>query len=350
MIKRQRFEFWQHRKENIMKNKLKLIALITAALTLLFAVTGCNTSDSSKNPDSSASSKVIRIGDQANYFTAKVALDKGFFEEEFGDEYEIKLSTFTNGPAATEAFIAGEIDFALYADTPAVQALANGTDIRIISTLWDSEDCFKVIAGKDSGIDTLADIKGKKVGFEAGTNDHKILIKLLEAQGLTMNDITAINLSSSENASALISGDIDAFFGQEPNLDNIISQTGGKIVGDNSGLTMLGAYVIADNAYAQANPDITASLLKVFDKTDKWMAENVDEAAEIVAGYTGGSKDDLKKYYESREWNTIWNDELTDSINDTIQFSYDLGNIKELFDASDLVDTAYLKKAGLYQE
>lgn len=338
-----------------MKNKWKWITALALALILSLSMIGCgNSGGESSSSESGGSekegSKEIRIGDQANYFTAKIALEKGFFKEEFGDDYEITLSTFTNGPAATEAFIAGEIDFALYADTPAVQALANGTDIRIISSLWYSPDCFKVIAGKDTGMESLADIKGKKIGFEAGTNDHKILTKILDSQNLTMDDIKAINLSSSENASALISGDIDAFFGQEPNLDNIISQTGGKIIGDNSGLTLLGAYVIADNEYAKANPDVTTSLLKVFDKADQWMAENPDEAAEIVAEYTGGSAEDLKKYYESREWSTVWNDELTASIDDTIQFSYDLGNIKEVFDVSELVDTTYLEEAGLYQK
>lgn len=165
-----------------------------------------------------------------------------------------------------------------------------------------------------------------------------------------MNDITPINLSSSDNVAALISGDIDAFFGQEPNLDNIINQTGGRIVGDNSGLTMLGAYVIADNTYAKENPETTVNLLKALDKADEWIEENEEEASEIVAGYTGGTTQDLKKYYESREWQTTWSDDITSSIQDTIQFSYDQGNIKEAFDVFDLVDTTYLEKAGLYEK
>lgn len=331
-----------------MKNKLKIIVIMAAVFALTLTGCGNSATEEKTETETTAESKVIRIGDQPKYFTVKVALEKGFFEEEFGDEYEVELSSFVDGPTATQAFIAGEIDFALYGDTPAVNAFSSGTDIRIISPLYSSDDSFKVIAGKDSGITTTADFKGKRIAFQAGTNDHKMLLKLLESQNLTIDDITAINLGESEDVAALISGDVDAVFASEPNIDTVLEQTGGRIVEGTAGIAVLGVYVIADNQYAKANPDIAAGVLRVFDKTNKWILENEDEAAEIVANYVGGSADDLKKFYDSEEWVTTWNDEFTEGVEDTIKFSYDQGSIKEIFDVFDLVDTTYLEKAGLY--
>lgn len=338
-----------------MKNKLKTIGILAAALLLVLG--GCGSSGdtgesgtASKAEGGKTESKVIRIGDQSNYYTAKVAVEKGFLKKEFGDDYTFELSTFADGPAATEAFVAGQIDFALYGDTAAVQAYANGTDIRIISSFMESPDGFKLIVGKNSGIETLADLKGKRIAFSAGSNDHKLILKFLEAANLTTADVTLVNLASADNIPALAKGEIDAFLGQEPNIDNILEQTGGKIIADNKGIETSAVFVLVDQAYAQANSDNVVRLLKAFAQATEWMEDNQEEAHKLVADYNGSSVENLKKYYETRQWSITWNNELTKAVQGTIDFAYDQGNIPEKFDVFDLADTSYLEKAGLYQK
>lgn len=336
-----------------MKNTRKWIQKITVlfAITALTAVaiTGCGKAHA-KESATTGETKVIRFGDQANYFTTKVAIKKGFLQEEFGDEYTFELATFANGPAATEAFVAGQIDIGEYGDTPAVQAFANGTDIRIISTLWESDEAYALIAGANSGIETLADLKGKKLAYGAGTNPHKLLLQILASQNLSEQDVTLVNISSSEQTAALLKGDVDTIFASQPNIESTVEKTGGKVLTTNKDYETAVTLILADNDFATANKDTVARILKVFDKTNQWMAENQEEAAQIVADYNGVSPETVLKYYETREWKVGWSEDNQKAITSTIQFSYDLGNITTLFDADEIVDTTYLQSAGLYQK
>lgn len=340
--------------------KKKFIAFVMATVLSVGILSGCgkekssNTNGSNRDnapaADELNTARTIRLGDQASYFTSKVALKKGFLAEEFGDEYEFTLSSFTNGPAATEAFVAGEIDIALYGDVPAVQAFANGTDIRIISSLWTSENAYAVLAGPNSGIDTIEDLKGKNLGFTAGTNGHIFILKVLEKAGLKESDVTLVNVSGADSVPALISGDVDTIIISQPKFDLNIEQTGGKIITTNAETNLAAVFVLADNGFASKNPEIVQRILKVYDKTNAWIAENPEEATKIVAEYNGTDEESNKKYYETHDWVIGWSQDLTDTIKSTIEFSYNQGNIISKFDASELIDTSYLEAAGLYSK
>lgn len=352
----------------------KKIVVMTSILTLLaFALTGCksaaavrmtdapvretaedDTDAENKTKENQAGNlnpaRTIRIGDQGNYFTAKVALLKGFLEEEFGSEYTFELYTFANGPASTEAFVSGQIDLAQYGDVPAAQAFANGTDVRIISSLWVSDSAYNILGSKDSGIETIKDLEGRTIGFSAGTNPHKFLLQVLESAGLTENNVTLVNLSAADSQAAFLSGDVDAIMSDSTTAGKFIEENGAKVIVDNHDYDVAATLILAKNDFAQENPDTVSRILKVFNETNKWIADNQEEAEQIVADYAGVPIEDAKNYYEHREWSIGWSDELTQTIANTIQFSYEQGNISTLFEADELIDTSYLEAAGLYSK
>ena len=172
--------------------------LIVAAAVLTFtigALTGCGAeSAKAKESDELNGARTIRIADQPYYYTAKVALQKGFLAEEFGDDYKFEISLFENGTLINEAITAGEIDIAAYGDAPAIQGFANGIDVKIISTLWVSDNAYALVAGPNSGIESTADLKGKNLAFRAGTAPHQLLLKILDKEGLSESDVTLVNL------------------------------------------------------------------------------------------------------------------------------------------------------------
>ena len=325
--------------------KKNMIAL--TFILIVSVLTGCGSGNKSQAENLNLQ-RTIRNGDQANYFTAKVALLKGFLEEEFGDEYEFELYTFANGPASTEAFVSGQIDLAQYGDVPAVQAFANGTDVRIISSLWVSDSAYNILAGKESGIETIEDLEGKTIGFSAGTNPHKFLLQVLEAAGLTENNVTLVNLSTADSQAAFLSGDVDAIMSDSTTAVKFIEENQAKVLVDNHDYDIAATFILAKNDFAQENPETVSRILKVFDKTNNWIAENQEEAEQIVADYAGISLEDAKSYYQFRDWTIGWSEELTRTIANTVQFSYGQGNISTSFEADELIDTSYLEAAGLY--
>jgi len=325
--------------------KIKLVKRIIVMAMIVVVLVGCGKSNAKTASTNLNQAKSIRIGDQGTYFTAKVAYVKGFFKEEFGEDFEITISTFANGPASTEALTANGIDFAFFGDVPAVVGNANNNDIKVISSFWNAEEGYYLIARKDSGINTLADIKGKRIAFGAGTNSHKLILKFLKAVNLTESDVQMINLASNTNA-ALVKGDVDLITGSQPTLDTVLGQVNGKVVATSKGYDSCIVVALGKSEFMEANPDITARYLKVLDKTNKWMAENVDEASQIVATFTNTEKADARKYYDTRTWEIGFSDDLKAILADTLDFSYKQGVVTNN-DVKILYDDSYIKAAGL---
>ena len=331
----------------------KTIALVATVVLVFGALTGCGSKNvniaSASDSTKGNQAKTITIADQANYYTAKVALKKGFLAEEFGDEYNFDVQIFANGPAINEAMTAGRIEIAEYGDTPAIQAFANDIDVKIISTLWESDNAYALIAGAETGIESTGDLKGKRIGYQAGTTLHQFALKILEKEGLTPSDVTLVNISSTEGIAALSKGEIDTVFTAPP-FENAIEQTGGKLITTNKEYYVQPVFILANGTFAKENPEFVSRLLKVFDETNKWIVENVDEATKIVSDFNGADEATVRGYYDNRDWVIGWHNDLTENLSDSIQFSYDNGNITSLFDANDLVDTSYLESAGLYKK
>ena len=142
---------------------------------------------------------------------------------------------------------------------------------------------------------------------------------------------------------------MDTIIAQQP-FDDVLEQTGGKIIVTNKDYHLQPIFALAQGEFASKNPDIVSRLLKVYDKTNKWIAENIDEATKIVSDFNGLDPEGCRQYYETRDWVIGWDTQFNDSLTGSIQFALDNGNITESFDQSELVDTSYLESAGLYSK
>jgi aliphatic sulfonates family ABC transporter substrate-binding protein len=291
----------------------------------------------------------LAIGHNLNYFPIIIAYEKGFLKEEFGDALKIEIPYFANGPVQNEAFIAGKIDIVNAGDLPTIQLWANGTDIQVISYLWDAPGGHSLVANKRSGIRTLSDLKGKKITSEFGSSAYKLVLTFLASQGLGANDAELVHLKRPEALIALKRGVVDAAATDEPFIsealrdDNIVEITTSKDYG--------GVYCVAfvRTEFAQKNPQIVSRYLKVIKKANDWIARNVDEATRIVMKFMGsGDFEGTKKYLKDRIWPVAADQGLIDRLNDTIKFCRDQKLItRDDLDAKNLVNGAYIKEAGL---
>ena len=291
----------------------------------------------------------LGIGQNINYFPIIVAYEKGFLKNEFGDTLKIEIPHFLNGPAQNEALKADQIDIANMGDLPAIQLWANGTDIQVISYLFDAPDEHNLVANKRSGINTLADLKNKKISSEFGTSSYKLTLKFLASQGLDENDVELVPLKRSEAIAALKQGVVDAATFEEPFLSEALRDDNIVKISTARGYDNMYGVTFVRTEYAKENPQIVSRYLKAIKKANDWIVQNADEATRIVAGFMG-SNDFVttKKSIENRTWLVGVDQELIDRLNDTIKFCREQEMItRDDLDAKNLVNDVYVKEAGI---
>jgi sulfonate transport system substrate-binding protein len=125
--------------------------------------------------------------------------------------YKVEYHEFNSGQLEVEAMNAGAIDFGGWSEIPLAFAAASHARIRTIAVLKGDVNDQAVLVPKQSTIRSIADLKGKRVGYVRATTSHYFLLRMLWQAGLSFNDIQAINLGVTDGATAFRSGDLDAW-------------------------------------------------------------------------------------------------------------------------------------------
>ncbi len=192
-----------------------------------------------------------------------------------------KVVTFASGRLALDALVGGSIAIATAAETPVVFANINGLPVRIIGTLNHHEP-FDLVASKE--IKTPADIKGKRIGYAQGTNAHYYLARLLAENGLTLADITAVNLSPGDFVTSLINGSLDAFIWTEPHLSQAVAQGGDKVhVIHIPKLYETYSSIITLQSTIDEKPELLVKALKALIAADAYIKANPQASIDVVA-------------------------------------------------------------------
>jgi ABC-type nitrate/sulfonate/bicarbonate transport system substrate-binding protein len=225
----------------------------------------------------------ITLGAETSLLTAAVwiADEKGFFEEQGID---LEIEEFESGKASFNDMLNGGVEISTVAPTPIMFSSFERDDFSIFATFVSSKEDVKVIARKDSGINQVSDLIGKKIGTPAGTTGQFFLSVFLIRRGISYSDIEEVDISPSKLPSALNSGEVDAIVIWEPHAFNTK-----KLLGDN--YVQLPSSDIYDesfnfmvmNNYAKNNPEKLVRFLKSIDEATKFIENNKKESQKIVA-------------------------------------------------------------------
>ena len=204
------------------------------------------------------------IADDANYVASLLKLS-GEQEKLASD---VSYANFTSGPLRLEAIRAGAAQVGAVGDVPPILAQFSGANVIIVGAVVTSGPGNLLTTAPDSGIKTLADLKGKRVGINAGTAQQATVLRNLKASGLTIADIQPINLGLAEFADALRGNQIDAAVLKQPDRARYLKSVEGQgdaralenAPGTNTNIKYLYASVSAlqDPAQASAIRDFVA--------------------------------------------------------------------------------------------
>ena len=222
---------------------------------------------------------VIRIGYQ-KYGTLVLLKARGSLEKRLAPMHvEVKWTEFPAGPQLLEGLNVGSIDFGIAGEAPPIFAQAAGADLVYVGSEPSASAGEAILVPKDSPIRTVAELKGKKVALNKGSNVHFLLVKLLEKAGVQYKDIDTVFLTPADARAAFERGSVDAWAIWEPFLAAAQRQTGARILADGNGVVSNHQFFLASRTYAARRADVVAIVLEELAIVDQWAKTNPKEAA-----------------------------------------------------------------------
>lgn len=205
--------------------KYHLLKVSAFTVALVLGLGGC--ASSSAAPESSAST-TASAGESASdssqidlsSVTLRVAQTGwGSFDEALkaagvsDTPYKVEYTIFQGGNLCLQAMAAGQVDFSASSETPPIFAATaeNQGNFKIVAVSHATTLLQELVVAKDSPIKTVADLKGKRVGYINATTAQYFLLKMLQNAGLKWEDIQAEQLTTADGVTALVGGKIDAF-------------------------------------------------------------------------------------------------------------------------------------------
>ena len=220
--------------------------------------------------------KEIRI-DWATYNPVSMVLkERGLLEKEFAkDGISIVWVQTLGSNKALEFLNANSIDFGSTAGSAALVAKINGNPIKSIY-VYSRPEWTALVTRKDTDINKIADLKGKRVAVTRGTDPHIFLVRALQSVGLTEKDITPVLLQHPDGKTALIRGDVDAWAGLDPMMAAAEVEDGARLFYRNKEANTWGI-LNAREDFLKDYPDIVKRVLAVYEDARKFSLANYDE-------------------------------------------------------------------------
>ena len=290
-----------------MRKKALSVLLTTAiATTMLAGCTKSNTTTANSTGDTEANVEpvTLSVAYMPNYgslWAIENAIDQGYMEEE---GITVNLTEFQDGPTIIAAMESGSIDVG-YIGQGAHKLCVNGQ--ATIFALQQIDNGDALIGGQ--GITKIEDLKGKKVAYSSGSSSEDILVNSLTSVGMTMADITAVDMDASAIVTAMLSGGVDACATWSPNSLTILKEMSDATkLADNltfKDTTVSLASWVAMPKYAEENRDIIVRFTRaLFKAMDYAATEHHQETAELIAKRTATSVDVAYEQKDDAEWLT----------------------------------------------
>src|SRR6202789_913877 len=257
----------------------KFHGAVLAAILILMVVAPFTQAQNADN--------VIRIGYQ-KYGTLVLLKAHGSLEKRLAPlQVEVQWTEFPAGPQLLEGLNVGSIDFGTVGEAPPIFAQAAGADLVYVGNEPAASAAEAIIVPSNSPIKTVAELKGKKVALNKGSNVHFLLVKLLEKAGVRYTDIDTIFLTPADARAAFERGSVDAWAIWEPFLAAAQRQTGARILADGNGVVSNHQFFLASRSYASKRADVVAIVLDELATVDQWAKTNSKAAAAALQPQIG---------------------------------------------------------------
>ncbi|MDG4666610.1 ABC transporter substrate-binding protein [Mycobacterium sp. 236(2023)] len=325
-----------------MSRFLAVLALVSLLLT--GCVTREDTSGAQQAPDavplSDLTGLTLAVGDQKGgteaLLTAAGALDDL--------PYKIAFSTFTSGPPQIEAATAGKIDFAITGNTPPIFGAASGAKVKVVSAYDGSGRGDKLLVHQNSSIQTITDLRGKRIALAKGSSAHGNVLAQLKKNGLTPADVELVFLQPADALGAFTQRQVDVWAVWDPYTAQAEADIPVRSIAEATGVTNGAGFGIAsDQALADPKRNTAISdLLVRYAKAAQWARDHPDVWAQRYAASVGLTPE-VASAAQGRSLRLPFalSDELVDSEQELADLFAESGQIAEAPEFKNWVDQRY---------
>jgi sulfonate transport system substrate-binding protein len=227
----------------------------------------------------------IRI-DWATYNPVSMVLkERALLEKEFEkDGVGIRWVQTLGSNKALEFLNAGSIDFGSTAGAAALIGRINGNPIKSIY-VFSRPEWTALVTRKDTAINTVEDLKGKRVAVTRGTDPHIFLVRALRSAGLSEKDIIPVLLQHPDGKTALVRGDVDAWAGLDPMMAQAQVEDGARLFYRNKEANTWGI-LNASEDFLKQYPDMTRRVIAVYEEARKYCLAHYDDEKRVFMAVT----------------------------------------------------------------
>ena len=265
--------------------------LVAFALTTL-ALAGCSVDQ----PGQQADKPTIRVGYQSFPSGDLIVKNNRWLEEALPD-YNIKWTKFDSGADVNTAFIAKELDFGALGSSPVARGLSAPLNIpyKVAFVLDVAGDNEALVARDGININTIAELRGKRIATPFASTAHYSLLAALNQNGLSPSDVQLVDLQPQAILAAWERGDIDAAYTWLPTLDQL-RKTGKDLITSRQlakdGKPTLDLGAVSDE-FANAHPEVVDTWRQQEARALKLIHDDPDAAAKAIAAEIGLSPEEV---------------------------------------------------------
>ena len=258
---------------------LPCLATLIAAVSLLVAAAPVRADD-----------KVIKAG------TLKLihGISAYFYEKFAPPGYTVEVIPFESPTDGKNAVATGTVDTCIHGIAAFILGAAANEPIEIVANA--NNRGMAVIAGVNSGIKSIKDLKGKKVAIWPGSTQEAVILERLRMEGMSIKDLQPIRLQFSDHPAALARGDIDAYVGAEPAAGISLANHTGVLVEYpySTPIGSLNMILDASQRQVKENPDRIRMVVDMHKKASDYAMAHPQEIVEMAMAKLGQQKASLE--------------------------------------------------------
>ena len=246
-----------------------------------------------------AQKKEVTFAHQDMVVPLRVLMESGELEKQTG--YKVNWRMFGGGGDVIKAMASGDVQMGEAGSSPVTAAVSQGQDIKLFWILLDIADAESLVARNGSGVNSVKDLKGKKVATPFVSTAHYQLMAAMKMEGLDAKSVNVMNLRPPEIAAAWERGDIDAAFIWPPVLSKI--KGNGKVIASSASIGAKGYPtfdgLVVNAKWAAENEAFMVTFVRLLAKYDdeyrknaaKWTADSAQVKA--IAKWTKADAKDV---------------------------------------------------------
>ena len=244
-----------------------------------------------------AADKKVVIAYQTDALPSSVGIANGDFEKTTG--YKIDFRRFDSGADIFAAIASGDVQIGYVGSSPYAAAVSRGLDVKAFYLASISGTDEALVARNGSGINSIADLKGKKLAAAPVSTDYYQLLALIKTQGLTEKDVQLFAIPQPEIVAAYNRGDLDGAFVWDPALTEL--KKNGKVLVTSKDVADKGAPTfsawVVTAAFAKDNAEFLKAYSSVIEKyTNSFVSNKTawgpeSDNAKLLAKLLGGTPD-----------------------------------------------------------